>query len=148
MSYRRHNKVLIGGKSRDLGKTNILVSKKKGGITPRNLSLAGQLRTNGNWDLQAVWLPPTIDSPAPTGYSIEIQQTVIALPALPVWASLSTTASLTFTFSNFPEGIYKVRVRTEFASGPSEWVESDTVNAFINLSYDLSNSPHFHTLIV
>ena len=149
MSYQRHSRTIIGGKSRNLGATNLLVSKKKGGITPRNLSLGQRVRANGRWDLTAVWLPPTgtFDMPPPTGYTIELQQMIVNAPALPIWTTFGPTTAETFSFSDLPEGVYKVRARTEFASSSSDWVESNVANAFINLSFDLSNTPHFHTLI-
>lgn len=130
---------IIGGKSRNLGNSRLLVSKKKGGILPRNLSLSAQLRVNNNWDLNAFWLAPTGTEFLPTGYQIELQKTDVILPAIPSWGTQNSLTGVTFSYTNLAEGIYKVRVRAQYAGGPSEWVESNVVNSFLNLKFDLSS---------
>lgn len=87
--------------------------------------------------------------PNPTGYSIELQQMIVNPPTPLTWVSLNTVAGLTTSYPSQPEGVYKVRVRTEFAGSQSEWVESNVVYAFVNVSFDFSgaaNAPHFHLL--
>ena len=142
----RINRVLIGGNSRNLGSHNILVTKRRGvSDTPQVVQLRAEIQADGSWNLIANWLAPSDTDLAITGY--EIQQRQIQAPDTPFGDS-QTVVPTTATYVNVPEGIYQVRVRSLYAGGPSMWVVSPSVNAFINLSFNWAGSPSFHTLAV
>jgi hypothetical protein len=134
VGYQRHNRTLLGGKSRNLGNQNLLTTRQKAGDSPRNVSLTGTIQSNASWNLTASWIFPT--GVTPTGYTIELQNTIVVPQA---WISPQTVGGTTVTFNNVQEGIYKVRVRTNYAGGPSGWVESNLVNAFINIGFNFNS---------
>lgn len=145
-SHYRHHRVLVGGRSRNLGSHNLLVTKPKGDSdTPLNLVLVANLQPNGDWNLTANWTAPTGES-TPINYTIELQQTLVN-PGPALWVSPQTINPLTAPYNAVPEGIYRVRVRANYPAG-SDWVISNTVYAFITTSFDFSGDPQFHTTTI
>ncbi len=142
--YRRHNRVLIGGSSRNLGNHNLLVTRGKSvSDEPRVVNGIGEIQANGTFNVRATWLVPSDPDIIITGYEIEHEQ--VEAPTV-AWTGTQVVTGLTNTFINLPEGVYRVRVRTLHGSGPSEWVESSTINAFINISFNWNGQPSFHTV--
>lgn len=129
------SRVLIGGRSRTVGNSRLLATKKKGGDTPRGVSLSGSIQINGTWNLVASWYPPVINDPPILSYSIQIQQTLVILPAVPTWGAIQSTTAIEIPYLALPDGIYKVRVRAEYGGVSSDWVESPLFHGFVNVQF-------------
>lgn len=146
MPYRRHNRVLIGKKLRNLGGHNLLVTKKASvNDKPRILNPVASVE-NGpvtTFGITTTWQLPSDTDITITGYEMEYEQ--IAAPVT-AWTGTQLVPNLTGTFTGLPEGVYRVRVRTLHAGGPSDWVTSSNINAFINISFNWNGQPSFHTL--
>ena len=145
MSYRgyyRHNRVLIGGRSKNLGGHNLLAGEKRSdGDTPRFVMLGATIEANGEWTLRATWLPP--DGDTPLNYEIELRQTEAPVTT---YGNRQTASAQTYSYTGQLDGVYQVRVRANYGEGPSEFIESNIALAFINLSFNWGRSPSFHTV--
>lgn len=142
--YTRHHRVLIGPNIQNLGWHNVIVPKRKKSDYPLSVRLVGVIQNDGNWNLDASWFLPSDTSIGVTGYTIEIQETIG--PTQGIWRDPQAVNPTLYSFLNYPEGVYKVRVRTEYPDGPSQWAESNLVYAFINYWFDWSGNPQFHSV--
>lgn len=138
----RANRVLISSGNKNLGGNNWLTLGSGLIDRPQNLiAIATQSATLNQWDISVSWgVPPDV---TPTGYTVEYEQ--IDDPVTPFGAT-QTVTGLTVAINGLPEGAYRFRVRTEYPAGPSNWVTSSIVMAFINQSFNAQNSPQFHTM--
>jgi hypothetical protein len=134
--------VLIGAKSSNLAGGNILSSQNRKGNYPLGLRVRGTPRANSNWDLAIAWYPPRNKRNVVVSYSVEYQK----VPGSTTWTALPTNGNLTRSVLDIAPDAYKVRVRANYGSFSSVWVESQSFNAFINLFFTL-NDP-YHGLII
>jgi hypothetical protein len=142
--------VLVSGRSNNIGGTNILVTKRKNGasiisLEPGRVSVSAEIQSDGRWSVTASWDAPFPLPPLLVGYVIEIQQTLGNSPTWENQQSANDTVS-SIVFSNVRDGRYKVRVKAQYSSIDSAWVESPTIDTFVNLSFEFLNVPSFHTL--
>jgi hypothetical protein len=142
--YTRHNRVLIGSNSQNLGLHNLLTSSRTKSDLPQLVRLVEVIQSDGRWNLNASWLMPSDTSIGLTGYTIQVQETIG--PTAGTWRDQQAVNPALFNYLTYPEGVYKVRVRAEYPGGPSQWVESNIVNAFINFWFDWSANPQFHSV--
>jgi hypothetical protein len=135
--------LVIGPSSSNIEGSRVLSSKHRKGLSPILLRLFAQELPNNNWDIQAEWFPPKTKKFTLVDYSIEYQA---LSQSTTTWIPLSNTINLSQTISNAPPDAYKARVRANYAGFSSEWVEGQSINLFINVSFDFTNS--FHALMV
>ena len=147
MGYRRHNRVIIGGSSRNLGRHNLLITRRKSvSDEPRIVNGTAAVAAGGavtTFDITATWQLPSDPDITIRGYEVEYEQIQAPVTA---WTGTQTVPTLTAIFNGLPEGVYRVRVRTLHGAGPSDWVESNNINAFINISFNWNGQPSFHTV--
>ena len=135
--------IIIGSTSNNIEGSRVLSSKQRRGLLPVVLTLTAKERSNNNWDLKAQWFPQKNKREPLIGYSIEY----ISLGQRNnPWVPLGDTTDLSRAILDVPPDAYKARVRANYLNFSSNWVESQSINLFINLSLDLTNS--FHTLMV
>jgi hypothetical protein len=145
MRYLRSNKILIGGKSKNIGATNILQSKKvapKTALPPTSVIILESILSNGSWKISASWSSP-VSIPFFVNYIIEIQQIV---DTFPTWLNSQSINTESYIYTLLTDGVYKVRVKAVYTFADSIWIESNIVNAFTNMSFNTFSVPSFHTL--
>jgi len=143
--------LLINERSRNVGGSQILSSKKRGGSStnptpnpPSGLTLSKTLNPNGTWKLDASWGAALPATPSLLGYTLELQQTISDTPT---WGNTQNLTATSFSYASTADGQYKVRLKARYTFGDSYWIESSVENAFVNMAFDASNLLSFHTLV-
>jgi len=134
--------IIIGSTSNNIEGSRVLSSKHRKGLLPIAPRLTARPRTNQNWDIEIEWFPPRNKREVFVDYSIEYQ--ILSGPS--AWVPLPETTNLNQFIADALPNAYKARVKANYIGISSEWVETQSINLFINVSFDLTNS--FHTLMV
>jgi hypothetical protein len=143
--------VVIGGRSKNVGGSSILSTKRRGSSPslpvanpPGSFTVASTLKANGTYDISASWDAPYPVLPSFLGYTLELED---SSSASPTWANTQNTTALTYTYTSRPSSQYKIRIKSRYSFSDSYWVESPPINAFSNLSLNGALSPNFNTIV-